>query len=194
MKREGRVSRKTKETAIKIKWAIDGEGKYAVSTGIPFFDHMLGLFSKHGLFDLEIEAKGDTSVDYHHTVEDVGIAMGKALRDAIADLEGLKRYGCAITPMDESLCMVAIDISGRPSLVWRGKLQGSTGNFDASVVKEFFKAFVNEAKITLHMNLFYGENLHHKIEAIFKSFGRAAKDATRKDERIKGVLSTKGAL
>ena len=194
MKREARVSRKTKETAIKINWVIDGEGKYVVSTGIPFFDHMLHLFSKHGLFDLEVEAKGDTDVDCHHTVEDIGIAMGRAFREAIADLEGLKRYGYAVTPMDESLCMMAIDISGRPALVWKGKVQGTTGTFDAGVVKEFFQAFVNEAKITLHMNLFYGENLHHKIEAIFKSFGRALKDATKKDENIKGVLSTKGTL
>jgi imidazoleglycerol-phosphate dehydratase len=194
MERKSKVTRKTKETDIKVKWAIDGEGKYAISTGIPFFDHMLHLFSRHGLFDLEIHAKGDTDVDCHHTVEDVGLAMGKAFREAIKDLEGLKRYGCAVTPMDESLCMMAIDISGRSSLVWKGKLQGTTGAFDAGVVKEFFKAFVNEAKITLHMNLFYGENLHHKIEAIFKSFGRALKDATRKDESIKGVLSTKGVL
>ncbi len=194
MERKSRVTRKTKETDIKVKWAIDGKGKYAVSTGIPFFDHMLHLFSKHGIFDLEVQAKGDIDVDCHHTVEDVGIAMGRAFREAIKDLGGIKRYGHAVTPMDEALCMIAIDISGRPSLVWKGKLQGTTGAFDAGVVKEFFKAFVNEAKITLHMNLFYGENLHHKIEAIFKSFGRALRDATRRDEHIQGVLSTKGTL
>jgi imidazoleglycerol-phosphate dehydratase len=194
MERKSKVARKTNETDIRVRWAIDGEGKYAVSTGIPFFDHMLHLFSKHGLFDLEVQAKGDTDVDQHHTVEDVGIAMGKAFREAIADLQGLKRYGFAVTPMDEALCMIAIDISGRPALVWKGRIQGTTGTFDAGVVKEFFKAFVNEAKVTLHMNMLYGENLHHKIEAIFKSFGRALKDATSKDERIKGVLSTKGVL
>jgi imidazoleglycerol-phosphate dehydratase len=194
MERKSKVARKTNETDISVRWVIDGEGKYAISTGIPFFDHMLDLFSKHGLFDLEVQAKGDTDVDYHHTVEDVGIAMGRAFREAIADVQGLKRYGFAVTPMDEALCMIAIDISGRPSLVWKGRIQGMTGTFDAGVVKEFFKAFVNEAKITLHMNLLYGENLHHKIEAVFKSFGRALRDATRKDERIKGVLSTKGVL
>ena len=194
MERKSRVTRKTSETDIKVRWVIDGEGKYAVSTGIPFFDHMLHLFSRHGLFGLEVQAKGDTDVDHHHTVEDVGIAMGRAFREAIADLQGIKRYGLAVTPMDEALCMLAIDISGRPALVWKGKIQGTTGTFDAGVVKEFFKAFVNEAKITLHMNMLYGENLHHKVEAIFKSFGRALKEAASKDDRIKGVLSTKGVL
>mgnify|MGYP001035154966 FL=1 len=194
MERKAKVVRKTKETDIQVKWVIDGTGAYKIKTGIPFFDHMLHLFSKHGFFDLEINAKGDSDVDYHHTIEDIGIAMGRAFRDAIKNLEGVKRYGLAVTPMDEALCMVVVDISGRPSLVWKGKTQGTTGSFDGSVVKEFFKAFVNESKITLHMNMFYGENLHHKIEAIFKSFGRALDDATRKGERIRGVLSTKGVL
>ncbi|MCX8022530.1 MAG: imidazoleglycerol-phosphate dehydratase HisB [Syntrophorhabdaceae bacterium] len=194
MARESKVFRKTKETDIKVEWSLDGEGRYGISTGIPFFDHMLSLFAKHGLFDLDIKAKGDTEIDSHHTVEDVGIAMGKALRDALGGMEGIRRYGSAITPMDEALCLTAIDISGRPHLVWRGKIKGTTGGFDAQVVKEFFKAFVNEGKITLHVNLLYGENLHHIIEAIFKSFGMALRDATRKEEAIKGVLSTKGVL
>ena len=194
MTRKAKVSRRTGETIIEINWVIDGEGKYLISTGIPFFDHMLHLFSRHGLFDLEVEAKGDTEVDCHHTVEDIGIAMGIAFKKAMSDLRGIKRYGYAVTPMDESLCMIAIDISGRPTLVWKGEVNGTTGTFDSVVVKEFFQAFVNEAKITLHMNLFYGDNLHHKIESIFKSFGMALKDAVKKDENIKGVLSTKGVL
>jgi len=194
MERRSMVTRKTKETDIKVSWFIDGVGRYNISTGIPFFDHMLSLFAKHGLFDLDIEAKGDTEIDSHHTVEDVGIAMGRAFRDALSDLDGLRRYGNAITPMDETLCMIAIDVSNRPKLVWKGRIQGTTGGFDTTVVKEFFQAFVNEARITLHMKLFYGENIHHIIEAIFKSFGMALRDATRKDERIKGIPSTKGVL
>jgi imidazoleglycerol-phosphate dehydratase len=194
MERKAKVERKTKETAIIIQWALDGDGTYTISTGIPFFDHMLSLFAKHGLFNLEIKAKGDIDIDYHHTVEDVGIAMGKALRDALKNFEGIKRYGYAIIPMDESLCMFACDLGGRPVLVWKGKLAGSTGGFDADVVKEFFQGFVNEAKICIHVNLLYGSNLHHKTEAIFKAFGRALREAVTKDERIKGVLSTKGVL
>lgn len=194
MERKAKVERKTKETAITIQWLLDGDGTYTISTGIPFFDHMLSLFAKHGLFNLEIKAKGDIDIDYHHTVEDVGIAMGKALREALDNFEGIKRYGYAILPMDESLCMFACDLGGRPVLVWKGKLAGRTGGFDVDVVKEFFQGFVNEAKICIHVNLLYGSNLHHKTEAIFKAFGRALREATTKDERIKGVLSTKGVL
>jgi imidazoleglycerol-phosphate dehydratase len=194
MERKAKVERKTKETAIAIKWALDGDGTYKISTGIPFFDHMLSLFSKHGLFDLEIRARGDIDIDCHHTVEDIGIAMGKALREALNNFEGIKRYGYAIIPMDESLCMFACDLGGRPVLVWRGKLAGTTGGFDVDVVKEFFQGFVNEAKICIHVNLLYGSNLHHKTEAIFKAFGRALREAVTKDERIHGVLSTKGVL
>jgi imidazoleglycerol-phosphate dehydratase len=194
MERRAKVERETKETAITIQWALDGDGAYTISTGIPFFDHMLSLFAMHGLFNLEIKAKGDIDIDYHHTVEDVGIAMGKALREALDNFEGIKRYGYAILPMDESLCMFACDLGGRPVLVWKGKLAGRTGGFDVDVVKEFFQGFVNEAKICIHVNLLYGSNLHHKTEAIFKAFGRALREATTKDERIKGVLSTKGVL
>ncbi|MEI6153211.1 MAG: imidazoleglycerol-phosphate dehydratase HisB [Deltaproteobacteria bacterium] len=194
MKREASVERKTKETTVKVQWVIDGEGSYEISTGIPFFDHMLHLFAKHGFFDLSLDAKGDTDVDYHHTVEDIGITMGKSLREALTNLEGIKRYGSSIIPMDESLCIFAVDMAGRPNLVWRVDLQGKIGVFDTEVVKEFFKGFVNEAKITLHVNLLYGENLHHKVESIFKAFGRALKEAVAKDERIKGPLSTKGML
>ncbi len=194
MARSAVVERKTKETSISVSWDLDGSGEYSISTGIPFFDHMLDLFAKHGLFNLELAAKGDVDIDNHHTVEDVGIAMGKALRDALGTMEGIKRYGVATVPMDEALCMAAIDISGRSAFVFRGKLQGRTGGFDVDVVKEFLQAFVNEAKIALHINLLYGTNLHHKVEAIFKSFARALRNAIEKDERIRGVLSTKGVL
>jgi len=194
MARKARVKRTTKETSITVSWNVDGSGEYSISTGIPFFDHMLDLFAKHGLFDLEVKAKGDTEVDNHHTVEDVGIAMGSALREALGGMEGIKRYGSAVVPMDEALCMVAVDISGRSAFVWKGKLQGSTGGFDVDVVKEFLQAFVNEAKLALHVNLLYGSNLHHRVEAVFKALARALRCAVEKDERIKGVLSTKGVL
>lgn len=194
MARSAHVERKTKETSISISWDLDGTGEYRIATGIPFFDHMLDLFSKHGLFDLEVSAKGDIDVDNHHTVEDVGIAMGKALRDALGTMEGIKRYGSALVPMDEAICMTAVDVSGRSAFVFKGKLQGRTGGFDVDVVKEFLQAFSNEAKLTLHVNILYGSNLHHRVEAVFKSFGRALKAAVEKDDRIKGVLSTKGVL
>jgi len=194
MARSANIERTTKETSIAISWDLDGTGEYGIATGIPFFDHMLDLFAKHGLFDLVVKAKGDTDVDNHHTVEDVGIAMGKALRDALGSMEGIRRYGSALVPMDEALCMVAIDISGRSAFVFKGRLQGTTGGFDADVVKEFLQAFANEARLTLHINLLYGSNLHHKVEAVFKSFARALKAAVEKDDRIKGVLSTKGVL
>jgi len=194
MARSAHVERNTKETSISISWDLDGTGEYRITTGIPFFDHMLDLFAKHGLFDLEVSAKGDIDVDNHHTVEDVGIAMGKALRDALGTTEGIKRYGSALVPMDEAICMTAIDVSGRSAFVFKGKLQGRTGGFDVDVVKEFLQAFSNEAKVTLHVNILYGSNLHHRVEAVFKSFGRALKAAVEKDDRIKGVLSTKGVL
>ncbi|HEX2964217.1 MAG TPA: imidazoleglycerol-phosphate dehydratase HisB [Syntrophorhabdaceae bacterium] len=194
MKRKASVQRKTKETAIAVQWTLDGSGDYSITTGIPFLDHMLSLFAKHGLFDLSLKAKGDIEVDFHHTVEDIGLAMGKALREALGDSAGIRRYGSVVLPMDESLCMLACDLGGRPVLVWKGKLSGRTGGFDTDVVKEFFQAFVNEGKICVHVNLLYGSNLHHKTEAIFKAFGRALREAVTKDERIKGVLSTKGVL
>jgi len=194
MARSAHVERNTKETSVSISWGLDGTGEYRIATGIPFFDHMLDLFAKHGLFDLEVSAKGDIDVDNHHTVEDVGIAMGKALRDALGTMEGIKRYGSAVVPMDEAICMTAVDVSGRSAFVFKGKLQGRTGGFDVDVVKEFLQAFSNEAKLTLHVNILYGSNLHHRVEAVFKSFGRALKAAVEKDDRIKGVLSTKGVL
>ena len=194
MARSASVKRKTNETSISVSWELDGAGTYTIATGIPFFDHMLDLFAKHGLFDLKLSAKGDIDVDKHHTVEDIGIAMGKAFRDALGTMEGIKRYGSATVPMDEALCMAAIDISGRPAFVLKGRVKGSTGGFDVDVVKEFLQAFANEAKIAVHVNLLYGTNLHHKVEAVFKAFARALKDAVEKDDRIRGVLSTKGVL
>ncbi|MGD0657791.1 MAG: imidazoleglycerol-phosphate dehydratase HisB [Syntrophorhabdales bacterium] len=194
MERQAEVARKTKETEIRVRWKLDGEGAYEVATGIPFFNHMLELFARHGFFDLIVEAKGDIDIDYHHTIEDVGITMGKALRDALGTFDGVRRYGHSLLPMDESLCMVAVDLSGRPALVWSGDIKGKLGAFDGEVVREFFQGFVNEARMALHVNLLYGENLHHRIEAIFKAFGRALSDAVVRDPRVKGLLSTKGTL
>jgi imidazoleglycerol-phosphate dehydratase len=194
MERQAEVARKTKETEIRVRWKLDGEGAYEVATGIPFFNHMLELFARHGFFDLIVEAKGDIDIDYHHTIEDVGITMGKALRDALGTFDGVRRYGHSLLPMDESLCMVAVDLSGRPALVWSGDIKGKLGAFDGEVVREFFQGFVNEARMALHVNLLYGENQHHRIEAIFKAFGRALSDAVVRDPRVKGVLSTKGTL
>jgi imidazoleglycerol-phosphate dehydratase len=194
MERGGEITRKTRETEISVRWVLDGDGSYDVSTGIPFFNHMLELFSRHGFFDLELKATGDIDIDYHHTIEDTGISLGKALRDALPTFEGIRRYGHAVLPMDESLCLVAIDMSGRPSFVWNGDISGKLGSFDGDVIKEFFQGFVNEARLCLHVNVLYGENLHHKIEAVFKAFGRALRDAVSVDERVKGVLSTKGIL
>jgi imidazoleglycerol-phosphate dehydratase len=194
MERASKVERKTKETKIIVKWIIDGSGKSDISTGIPFFDHMLELFAKHGFFNLEIKAKGDTDVDTHHTIEDIGITMGKALKGALGGFEGIRRYGYAMVPMDEALCLLAIDICGRANFVWKGKLRGKIGVFDVEVIREFFKGFASEAKLTLHINMMYGENLHHKVESIFKAFAKALKEATMKDKAIKGALSTKGML
>jgi len=194
MKRKARLTRKTKETAISVRWKLDGKGAYSIATGIPFFNHMLELFARHGFFDLELSAQGDIDIDPHHTVEDVGIAMGKALKDALAGFEGIRRYGHAVVPMDESLCGVTIDMSGRPYLVWNGDIRGRVGAFDTEVTKEFFLGFVREARVCLHVNLLYGENAHHRIEAVFKAFGRALREATSQDPYVKGPLSTKGVL
>ena len=194
MERGSEVKRSTKETEIAVTWKLDGEGVYKISTGIPFFNHMLELFARHGFFDIEVRATGDIEIDYHHTIEDVGITLGKALREAVPGFEGIRRYGHSAVPMDEALCVVAVDVSGRPCLVWNGEIKGKLGTFDGEVIKEFFQGFVNEARVTLHVNLLYGENLHHKVEAIFKAFARALRDAVAKDAKVKGALSTKGML
>jgi imidazoleglycerol-phosphate dehydratase len=194
MERESEVKRETRETRIRVSWKLDGDGASGISTGIPFFNHMLELFARHGFFDLTVEAKGDIEIDCHHTIEDIGITLGKALREALPAFAGVRRYGHSVLPMDEALAMVAVDLSGRPGLVWNGDVKGKAGAFDGEAVKEFFRGFVNEARVTLHVNLLYGENLHHKIEAIFKAWGRALREAATADEKVKGPLSTKGCL
>lgn len=195
MKREAEVKRKTRETDIKVSLKLNGTGEYKINTTIPFLDHMLSQIAKHGLFDIEIEAKGDTEVDYHHTVEDVGIALGDAFKKALGEKEGIKRYGHAVIPLNEALSSVAIDISGRPYIVYNVNLpKEKVGEFDAELTEEFFRAFANSSGISLHINVMYGNNLHHIVESIFKAAARALDEATSLDERVKGIPSTKGRL
>jgi imidazoleglycerol-phosphate dehydratase len=194
MARRAQVERKTKETAISLSIDLDGTGSAEISTGIPFFDHMLSLMAMHGLFDLALRAKGDLEVDFHHTVEDVGIALGTGIKQALGDGTGIRRFGEALVPMDEALGRVVLDISGRPYLGYRVKARGSIKDFSAELVESFFKAVADHAGVTLHIDLLYGKNLHHIVEAIFKGFGRALDAATRLDERRSGVPSTKGKL
>ncbi|WP_371362311.1 Imidazoleglycerol-phosphate dehydratase [Sporomusa rhizae] len=195
MSRTACIERVSGETAIKVTLTIDGSGQTQVSTGIGFFDHMLTLLGKHGLFDLVAEAKGDLAVDGHHTVEDMGIVLGQALAKALGDKTGIKRYGTAFVPMDEALAMVSLDVSGRPYLVFEAVLPSErVGQFDSELTEEFFRAMSIHAGLTLHVRLLSGKNTHHIIEAIFKAFGRALDEATRQDDRIKGVMSTKGIL
>jgi imidazoleglycerol-phosphate dehydratase len=193
--RKAEIKRTTKETDINIELNIDGAGISEISTGVGFFDHMLTLFSRHGFFDLKIDAIGDLEVDQHHTVEDVGICLGQAFAKAFGDKAGIRRFGNTTIPMGESLANVVLDLCDRPFLVYNVPLKNSkVGEFDVELIEEFFYAFVNNCGATLHVNLAYGSNTHHIIEAIFKAFGRAMDQATSKDERIKGVLSTKGVL
>lgn len=195
MGRRAEIRRKTKETGIRLTLDLDGSGRYSISTGIPFFDHMLSLFAMHGFFDLHIQAEGDIEVDFHHTVEDVGICLGDGLREAIGEGKGLRRYGTAIIPMDEALVSVALDLSMRPYLVYSpGLRRKRVGLFDVELVEEFFRAFANHGGITLHINTMYGRNSHHIIEAIFKAVGRALDVASSVDRRATGVISTKGRL
>ncbi|MCK5552426.1 MAG: imidazoleglycerol-phosphate dehydratase HisB [Deltaproteobacteria bacterium] len=195
MGRKGEVTRKTKETKIILRLDLDGFGEHSISTGIPFFDHMLSLFAMHGFFDLHIEAQGDIGVDYHHTVEDVGICLGDGFKEAIGDGKGLRRYGMATIPMDETLVSVALDLSMRPYLVYNpGLRRKKIGLFEVDLIEEFFRAFVNHGGINLHINTMYGRNSHHIIEAIFKGVGRALDMASSTDDRITGVISTKGRL
>jgi imidazoleglycerol-phosphate dehydratase len=189
------VNRKTLETAVSLKLDLDGEGKSQIATGIGFFDHMLTLWSKHGLFDLELQAEGDLFVDGHHTVEDTGIVLGQALAKALGDKAGVCRYGTAFVPMDEALAMVSLDISGRPYLAFSPVLPPQNiGGFSSELVEEFFRAVAMHAGLTIHVQLLAGKNAHHCVEAIFKAFGRALGDAVRVDNRIHGVMSTKGLL
>ncbi len=193
--REARVERNTKETQIVLQLNLDGSGASKVETGIPFFNHMLEAWAKHGLMDLTVDAKGDLDVDLHHTVEDVGICLGKALKEAVGDKKGIARYGDSFLPMDEALVHAAVDVSGRPYLVFNVPL-GRTriSNFDLDLLKDFFRAVAFNAELTLHVTMHYGENLHHIAEAVFKSVGRALAEATRLNPRIGDVLSTKGSL
>ena len=195
MERKAKVERKTKETDIKISLVIDGKGKADIASGIPFFDHMLTLLAVHGFFDLSVRAKGDLDVDFHHTVEDVGLVLGDAIRDALGERKGIKRYGHAVTPMDDALAAVTIDLSNRPYLVCHVPEHAASGiALNPSLTKELFRALVNRAGMYLHSNVAYGDNDHHVVESIFKAFGRALDQAASLDGRIAGVRSSKGAL
>ncbi len=191
--RKARIERNTSETDILLELNIDGSGKSEIETGIGFLDHMLTLFAFHGSFDLKLKCTGDTYVDDHHTVEDIGIALGQAFNSALGDKKGIKRYSNICIPMDESLCDVAIDISNRPYLVYNIDFQREKiGDMDTQNFKEFFRAFINEARITLHINLMYGENDHHKIEAVFKAFSRSLTEGVKIVSD--NVSSSKGVL
>ncbi|GGF31672.1 imidazoleglycerol-phosphate dehydratase [Halobacillus andaensis] len=193
--RKANISRKTRETDIELEFSIDGEGKANLDVQVPFVSHMLELFTKHGLFDLTVNGKGDVEVDDHHLTEDIGIVLGQALREALGDKYGIKRYGSMTLPMDETLVTVAVDLSDRPHLEWRAELpKGRVGTFDTENVHEFFWKLAVEARMNLHIVLHHGHNTHHIIEAMFKAFARALDEATQVDPRIKGVPSTKGSL
>jgi imidazoleglycerol-phosphate dehydratase len=195
MTRAAAIERVTKETRIKLSLNVDGKGDAKICTSVPFLDHMLNLFARHGLFDLEVEASGDIDIDFHHTVEDIGIVLGEAFKQALGDKKGIRRYGQATVPMDETLASVAIDISGRPYLVYHVTLPKiKIGEFDVELAREFFQAFVNHCSLNLHINVMYGENVHHIIEACFKAVARAMDVATQRDPRVEGVMSTKGVL
>ncbi|HEX2386030.1 MAG TPA: imidazoleglycerol-phosphate dehydratase HisB [Candidatus Binatia bacterium] len=195
MGRSAKTERKTKETEIAAEVNLDGGGSAEIETGIPFFNHMLEIFTRHSLFDLKLRAKGDIEVDYHHTVEDVGLTLGQAIKEALGDKQGISRFGESTVPLDEALAQVVVDLSGRPYLAYNVKIRpGRVGDFDTDLPHEFFQALANQLGMNLHINVSAGDNPHHIIEACFKALGRAMKAATRVDERIKGVLSTKGSL
>ncbi len=194
-RRSASVERKTKETEINVQLVIDGSGEYEISTGIAFFDHMLQSFTRHGAFDLRIAAKGDLEVDTHHTIEDVGITLGQAFREALGSAAGIRRYGSIALPMAESKVEVALDISNRPYLIYRVDLANDRiGSFDASLTEDFLYAFSQNAGIDLHVALVYGKNPHHVVEAIFKGLARALRMAVEFDPRMKGLPTVKGAL
>jgi imidazoleglycerol-phosphate dehydratase len=218
-KRQAQLRRKTKETCISLRLDIDGQGRSSIRTGIPFFDHMLTLFARHAVMNLQLRCKGDLEVDAHHTVEDCGIALGQAFRDALGDKKGIRRYGTgfdprnpftgeAYVPMDECLARCVVDFSGRPFLAWRGldkmqfkrisipeKNQDMSSAFRFGLAREFFQAFANEARCNLHLELLYGEEPHHVVEVLFKAFAKAVDFASQRDPRVPGQLpSTKGAL
>ncbi|QUG43745.1 imidazoleglycerol-phosphate dehydratase HisB [Psychrobacillus sp. INOP01] len=194
-KRAAKIERMTNETKVWVEIDLDGEGKAEIDTGVPFMDHMLDLFTKHGLFNASIKAKGDTYIDDHHTTEDIGIVLGQAVKEALGDKKGIKRYGNAFVPMDDALAQVVIDISNRPHLEFRAQFPTQkVGNFDTELVHEFLWKFALEARMNVHVIVHYGANSHHMIEAIFKALARAIDDAITKDDRVKGVPSTKGLL
>ncbi len=190
--RKASFSRKTKETEIKIELNLDGSGQHNIETPIGFLDHMFELFAFHGNFDLKLKAKGDIHVDYHHIIEDLGIVLGKSIEEALADRKGIKRYGFASVPMDESLAQVSIDLGGRAFLIYNVPYEGFIKDIDINLFEEFFRAFTNNAKITLHINILYGKDLHHIIEAVFKAFAKSLKDAVTITGEI--LPSTKGIL
>ncbi|WEG16517.1 imidazoleglycerol-phosphate dehydratase HisB [Alkalihalophilus pseudofirmus] len=193
--RQARLERQTGETTIDLDFTIDGEGVSELETGVPFLTHMLDLFTKHGHFNLTVDAKGDIEVDDHHTTEDIGICLGTALKDALGDKKGIKRYGSAFVPMDETLAQVVVDLSNRPHLEFRAEFPSQkVGTFDTELVHEFLWKLALEARMNLHVIVHYGQNTHHIIEAIFKALARALDEATTIDERVKGVPSTKGML
>ncbi len=193
--RKGQIDRKTKETNIHLELSLDGQGQAEVRSGVPFFDHMLTLFAVHGFFDLRLDAQGDLEVDAHHTVEDIGICLGKCLSEALGDRQGIRRYGQATVPMDEACASVALDLSNRPFLVYQAPpLIPEIGQFETELVPEFFRAFCQNGGVTLHIQVLYGSNTHHIVEAIFKAWGRALDHATLRDERRAGVPSSKGVL
>lgn len=193
--REAEIARKTRETDIALSLRLDGKGEGEISTSVPFLDHMLTLFSRHGFFDLSVRATGDTDVDFHHLVEDVGICLGDAFRKALGDMSGIARFGFASVPMAEALANVTIDISARPQVVYNCPLaREKVGTFDVELVEEFLHAFSRHSGVCLHVNVPYGSNAHHTVEAIFKALGRSMADAVRIDARVKGIPSTKGIL
>ncbi len=189
------IKRATKETNIRVEWALDGTGQTRIKTPIPFLDHMLDLLGRHGFFDLTVQARGDTHIDDHHTVEDIGIVLGDALKQALGDKKGIRRFGFASVPLDETLAQVTVDLSGRPYLVYNAKLPNRRiKEFDLYLFQDFFEAVVARGAFNLHINVLYGRNPHHIIEATFKAFAKALDQATSLDGRVKGVLSTKGSL
>ncbi|MDT7043425.1 imidazoleglycerol-phosphate dehydratase HisB [Candidatus Nitronereus thalassa] len=193
--RSAKVNRTTSESSVHVEWSLDGTGTGKVNTTIPFVDHMLNLLAKHGLFDLVVEAKGDTEIDHHHTVEDIGIVLGSALKEALGEKTKIRRFGWAIVPLDETLAEVVVDLSGRPFLVYNVEFpHRQVKDFDLGLFEDFFQALVSTGALNLHVNVKYGRNSHHIIEAVFKAFAKALDQATMIDDRVSGVLSTKGSL